>query len=348
MKTQAAILVAINEPLALIDLEIPAPAPGQVLVEIAYSGVCHSQINEVRGRRGIDRFIPHTLGHEGSGVVTAIGDGVTKVTPGDRVVLTWIKGKGMDVPSMKYGSELGIINSGAISTFMRHTVTCESRVVKLPDSMSLAEAALLGCAIPTGAGMVLNTAKVRPGDSVVVYGTGGVGLSAILAATMMGADPIIAVDINDSKLEAARAAGATHTVRADQDEDVVARVRALVGNGADVAIEAAGLKKTMENAFASVRDGGGVCVLAGNVPFGQNIDVNPFDLIKGRRIVGSWGGETQPDRDIPMYAAMHARGRFDLSLFTTTEYPLERINEAIEDLASGRCLRPLISMKVTP
>src|SRR5262245_26731137 len=157
MRTDAAVLFELNQPLRLLTLDVPDPRPGQVLVEVAYSGVCHSQLHEVRGRRGPDRFLPHTLGHEGSGTVLAVGDGVTKVKPGDRVVLTWIKGQGADVPSTTYGGGPGRVNSGAISTFMRHTNTCENRLVPLPPEMPLREAALLGCAVPTGAGVVPNT-----------------------------------------------------------------------------------------------------------------------------------------------------------------------------------------------
>src|SRR6266540_7172576 len=132
MQTDAAVLVELNQPLRLLALAVPDLKPGQVLVDVAYSGVCHSQLHEIRGRRGPDRFLPHTLGHEGSGTVRAIGPGVSKVKPGDRVVLTWIKGEGADVPATTYASELGAVNSGAISTFMRRTITCENRVVPVP------------------------------------------------------------------------------------------------------------------------------------------------------------------------------------------------------------------------
>ncbi len=152
MRTDAAVLFEVNQPLCLLSLDLPDLKPGQVLVEVAYSGVCHSQLHEVRGRRGPDRFLPHTLGHEGSGTVLAIGSGVTKVTAGDRVVLTWIKGEGADVPSTTYGGGPGRVNSGAISTFMRHTITCENRLVVLPSDMPLREA---GC----------STAPFRPGPA---------------------------------------------------------------------------------------------------------------------------------------------------------------------------------------
>ena len=179
--TEAAILTETGKPLSILPLEIPDLAPGQVLVDVAFSGLCHTQLLEIRGKRGPDRFLPHTLGHEGSGVVAAIGAGVAKIAPGDRVVLSWLKGEGADVPATVYQSGEMKINSGAISTFMRRTVTCENRVTSIPDALPLREAALLGCAIPTGAGVVRNTAGVGAGESVAIFGIGGIGQSAVLA-----------------------------------------------------------------------------------------------------------------------------------------------------------------------
>ncbi|MFQ5760569.1 MAG: zinc-binding dehydrogenase, partial [Acidiferrobacterales bacterium] len=245
-------MVELNRPLRLIELSLPALKPGQVLVEVAYSGICHSQLNEVRGRKGPDRYLPHTLGHEGSGRVVAVGEGVSKVKAGDRVVLSWIKGRGADVTGTVYDSPEGAINSGAISTLVRQTVTCENRVIAIPGAMPLREAALLGCAVPTGAGIVFNTLRIEAGSSLAVFGVGGIGLSAVLAAVGLGARPIIAVDVVAVKLDMASELGATHVVNAG-DIDPVAAVRELTrGEGVDFAIEAAGRAEAMEAAFESV------------------------------------------------------------------------------------------------
>src|SRR3990167_821080 len=214
MKTQAAILVKTGHSLEIDEIEIPSLKPGQVLVKVAFSGVCQSQLLEVRGKRGEDKFLPHTLGHEGAGVVLEIGQNVKKVKPGDHVVLSWIKGRGIEVASTVYTGHNGKINSGAISTFMETTITCENRVTPIPSSMPLREAALLGCAVPTGAGLVMNTAQLRPGSNIAVFGVGGIGLSAIMTAELMNAATIIAVDIHDHKLEQAKQFGATHTINA--------------------------------------------------------------------------------------------------------------------------------------
>lgn len=341
--TEAAVLVETGKPLDLMILEIPALKPGQVLVDLVWSGVCHSQLNEARGRRGPDRFLPHTLGHEGAGTVAAVGEGVVKVKPGDRVVLTWIKGMGADVPSTVYGSAIGPVNSGAISTFMRRTVTCESRVVPVSDSIGLREAALLGCAVPTGGGIVRNTARVKAGDSVAVFGTGGIGLSAVMMAAGLGASPVIAIDVVAEKLEMARRMGATHTVDASRTEPLAA-VLDITGGGVDLAVEAAGRPVVMETAFKAVRKGGGLCVLAGNVAAGERIGIDPYDLIVGRRLLGSWGGDTVPDRDIPDYAAMIAEGRLRAADLITHEYGLSDINVALSDLESARVGRALLNL----
>lgn len=333
-----------GQPLGLVDLEIPAPQPGQVIVDIAHSGVCHTQLLEVSGQRGPDRFLPHTLGHEASGTVLDIGARVSKVKPGDHVVLSWIKGLGADVPSTVYQSDRGAVNSGAISTFMQQTVTCENRVTPIPEAMPLREAALLGCAVLTGAGIVLNAAGITPSSSVVIFGVGGIGLNAVLAADFVGATTIIAVDLFDHKLALAREVGATHLVNA-REQDPLAKVLEITGGaGTDYAIESAGRPETMETAFRCVRDNGGLCVLAGNLPHGERICLDPFDLIRGKRLIGTWGGETQPDRDILMYVDLYLSGKLRLDPLITDSYRLSDVNLALESLEQGKVGRSLIDM----
>lgn len=178
MQTKAAVLTEINQPLKLLELTIPNLKPGQLLVEMVYSGVCHTQLLEIRGKKGKDKFLPHTLGHEGSGVVLEVGEGVKKVKAGNRVVLLWIKGNGVGVPTTEYKNGHTKINAGAVTTFMNTTETCENRVTKIPETMPFKEACLLGCAIPTGFGMVMKTARVHAGSRVAVFGAGGIGLFA--------------------------------------------------------------------------------------------------------------------------------------------------------------------------
>ncbi len=341
METRAAVLTQINKPLHIEKLIVPALKAGQVLVNIAFSGICHSQLNEIHGLKGEDKFLPHTLGHEGSGIVEAVGEGVTKVKPHDRVILTWIKGEGKDVASTMYQAHDGeIVNSGAISTFLTKANISENRLVKIPDALPLDQAALLGCAIPTGAGIVINTAQVKKASSVVIFGMGGIGLSALVASVLNGASVIIAVDISDERLQLARSLGATHSINA-QKEDVLAGVKSVLTQGADFAFECAGNKGSMESAFRSVRDKGGLCVIAGNLSQGQTIQLDPFDFIRGKRLIGTWGGETQPDRDIPRYAHAILSGKLNVKQLICRIYELQDINEALafmEHTATGRVL----------
>lgn len=348
MKILAAVLSEINKPLIIEELLLPDLLAGQVLVKIAYSGICHTQLNEMRGLKGKDKFLPHTLGHEGSGVVEAIGAGVKKIKIGDRVVLTWIKGNGSDIPSASYKrNDNTIVNSGAISTFMTKAVISENRLVKIPDAMLLREAALLGCAIPTGAGIVMNTMDISENKSIAIFGMGGIGLSALLAAKARGASKIIAIDISEDRLKQSTILGATHALNAKKDNIIEAIMKITDSKGVDYAIESAGKKESMEIAFKSVRDNGGLCVIAGNLSFGEKIQINPFDLIKGKRIIGTWGGQTQPDRDIPMYADWVISGKFNLRELVCRIFALKDINEAVEYMEQSAVGRVLIDMGLT-
>lgn len=341
---QAAILCEVGKPLVPMALELPELRPGQVMVDLAYSGVCHSQLNEVRGRKGPDRHLPHTLGHEGSGTVREVGAGVRKVKPGDHVVVSWIQGDGREVSGCVYESARGKVNSGAVSTFMTTAVTCENRVVTIPEGMPLREAALLGCAVPTGAGMVFHMTELSFGQSVAVFGAGGIGLSAIMAARQLGARMIVAVDIVGWKLEEARRLGATHTVHAGENDPNEVILELTEKQGVDYAIESAGRRVTMEAAFRAVRERGGLCVLCGNLPHGERMAIDPFDLIRGKRIVGSWGGAARMDHDVPVYCALFASGAFPLTWLVSREYPLSEVNEALDDLEAGRVARALICL----
>lgn len=343
MKTTAAVLTQLNAPLEILELEVPPLKRGQVLVDIHYSGLCHAQINEWRGIKGEDPFLPHTLGHEGSGIVLDIGEGVTKVKPGDCVVLSWIKGSGIDVPNTTYKTRDGsIVNSGAISTFLQHAVISENRVIPINNTTPLREAALLGCAIPTGAGIVMNDMKVKENESIVIFGVGGIGLSALLAASQVKAYPIVAIDIHDDKLLLAKKMGATETIHAKKCDVSLELASIFKGKGADYSLESAGKQEAMEAAFHCIRPFGGYCVLAGNLPKGRKIEIDPFELIRGKRVSGSWGGSSSIDKDIPNYVNLFVDR---LGSIVTHEVSLEKINHLMTELEFGRMGRGLISFK---
>jgi len=342
LEMKAAILFELNKPLRIEELIIPVLNEGQVLVKLAASGICHSQLNEISGKKGPDKYLPHTLGHEGAGVVEDVGPAVTKVKKGDHVVLSWIKGKGINASPPEYYAGKTRINSGQLSTFNEYTVTAENRVTPIKKEMPLEVAALLGCAVATGMGAVMNNAKVGEGDSVAVFGAGGIGLSAINAAAIQKASIIIAIDVNDEKLAKARELGATHAINASKVE-VVPTVKDLTGGkGVDKSIESAGLVDTMEKAFMVVRNNGGKAVIIGNLSHGQRISIDPFALICGKQIVGSWGGGTDPDKDIPRYVDLYLSGKLKLDKMLTHRFSLGQINDAFTQLGKGELGRAII------
>jgi S-(hydroxymethyl)glutathione dehydrogenase/alcohol dehydrogenase len=346
MKTTAAVLVDTTAPLELAELDIPSLDPGQVLVEIAYSGVCHTQLLEARGRRGEDRFLPHCLGHEGSGTVLKVGTRVDKVRPGDRVILSWIKGSGQDVPGTTYAWNGDRVNAGGLTTFARHAVVSENRVTVLPQTVGLRDAALLGCAAPTGLGAVFNTADARPGQSIAIFGTGGVGLCAVGAAAIAGCAPVIAIDLLPARLALASAMGATHILDA-RSADVPAELAELCPDGLDLAIEATGRPVVMEQALSAVRPRGGAAVVIGNAAHNERMALDPTQLNQGKRLLGTWGGDSLPDRDFPRYCRLLSAGTLSLASLQSDIYPLGAINQALEDLESGRAARPLIDMSLS-
>ena len=318
-------------------------------MKLAYSGVCHSQLMEVRGRRGADAYLPHLLGHEGTGKVIEVGEGVNKVKPGELVVLGWIKGSGLDGGGVRYRCSCmpQDINAGGVTTFNEYALVSENRVVPLPHGVPLDVAVLFGCALPTGAGIVTNDLKPTSGSTIAIFGLGGIGMSALMATMLFKCSKVIAVDVTAEKLELARSFGATHTLNA-ATADVVAEIHALTfGAGVDYAVEASGQSNVIEQAFESVRRGGGLCVFASHPENGNRISIDPYELICGKQIRGSWGGSSSPDQDIPMFAKLYREGKLPLDKLITKRYPLDAINDALNDLEHHRVGRPLIEIDKT-
>ena len=301
----AAVLVETNKPLVIKKLHCPQPQFGQVLIKLAYSGLCHSQLMEVRGKRGQDKYLPHLLGHEGVGTVIEVGEGVSKVNKDDRVVLGWIKGEGLESKGQTYQSIDGeIINAGAVTTFSDYAVVSENRVVLCPKEISSKVSVLFGCALPTGAGMVLNELKPKVGSSVLILGLGGIGLSALIALNEFKLADIIAFDIEPKKLILAKKLGATHTFLTNKQD--INKFKQTFPSGVDYALESAGLCQTIELAFSLIKKQG-LCLFASHPEFGEKISLDPHELICGKKIKGSWGGNSSPDTDIPKLAKIIAK-----------------------------------------
>jgi S-(hydroxymethyl)glutathione dehydrogenase / alcohol dehydrogenase len=344
LKTRAAILYELGKPLRIEELTIPPLKAGQVLVKLEYSGICRSQLMEVRGKRGVDHYLPHLLGHEGSGTVVEAGEGVTKVKPGDKVILGWIKGLGMDVTGPIYHKDGRAINAGAVTTFTENSIVSENRCVPLPQGIPMDCAVLFGCALPTGLGIVTNQVKPEKGSSVALFGLGGIGMFSLLGLRLYGCNLIIAVDIKDNKLELAKEFGATHTINAAKQDPLQAIHEITDGRGVDYSIETAGLVSTIEIAFQAVRKFGGRCLFASHPAFGEKIHLDPHDLICGKKIEGSWGGSCDPDRDTIKFARFYREGKLPLERLLSRRYRLEEINQAFEDLESGDMVRALIEL----
>jgi len=344
MKTQAALLVQTGQPLVLADIETPALKPGQVLVEIAYSGACGTQVRELRGDKGEYKWVPHCRGHEGTGTVLEIGSAVTKVKVGDKVVLSWIKGSGIEAGGAVYDWDGKKVNAGGVTTFQRHSVVSENRLTLLPPDLPMDVAVLLGCAAPTGMGAVYNVLKVQPGDAVAVFGTGGIGLNALMAAALAGAMPVIGVDPNPTRRALAQLYGATHVI--DAAGDVLAEIKKIVPQGVDLAVESSGIPAVMEQAINATRQQGGRAVVIGNAKHGAVLPLNPGVFNQGKSLLGTWGGDSVPDRDYTRYGRLLSSGRFPVRDLLSKPYSLAQADQALADLAAGKVGRPLIDMSL--
>ena len=344
MKTTAAMITEPGEPLTIDEVEVPDPKSDQVIVKLFSTGVCLSQIHQIELTKAEE--CPQGLGHEATGVVTHVGRGVTHVKEGDHAIVTWVPRAGYrgrdyidDI------SPLGVTYQdkpvhGPVYTWAADALSDEQLVIPIPKEDASLESCIVGCAVLTGAGAVLHTAKVRPEDSVCVIGAGGVGLSAIKMASLLEAYPVIVVDIADQKLEFAKQWGATHTVNATK-EDPIEAVRELTGGGVDYAFDAIGKRVTHEQILPMTRSGGpgannvgGMAVLIGWPQPEMTLDASHF-VYHQRQYRGSHGSSL-PERDFPMYLRWHREGKFPLDKLVTRQYRLEEANEAVADLAAGR------------
>ncbi len=334
MKTKAAILVELKKPLVVDEVEVPKLSFGQVLVKLEIAGVCGKQIDEFLGTRGNDPYLPHLLGHEGAGIVEEIGAGVTRVKAGDHVLASWLKGSGINAPTPIYNWNGKNVNAGNITTFQRYSVLSENRLTKIPDELPFAAAALLGCAVPTGMGTVLNQAKARPGETIAIFGAGGIGLCAIMAAALISAHKIIVIDIVDEKLKRAAKFGATDIINSSQMDPVTAIRDLTNGEGVDHAICTVGNPVAMEQAYNCASRTHGYVVLAGVT--GEKICLDPYPMNFGRQIAGSHGGETIRDRDIPKYINLYQSGKLKIEELITDRFKLEDINQIFAAMKNGK------------
>jgi S-(hydroxymethyl)glutathione dehydrogenase / alcohol dehydrogenase len=338
----AAILVDQNKPLVIDQVELPQDLEvGQVLVKIHCSGICGSQLGEIDGAKGEDNYLPHLLGHEASGIIQSVGVGVKHVKSGDHVVLHWRKSQGIESCPPRYTWNGKPLNAGLIATFNEYAIVSENRVTPVDTTFDMEVASLFGCAVTTGFGVVENNAKIKLGESVVVFGAGGVGLNIVQAANLLSAYPIIAVDLHDDRLKLAKKFGATHTINSNKNNAKAMIREILKDKDVDVFIDNTGQPAIIEMGYELTGPKGRV-VLVGVPRKGNAINIYSLPLHFGKTISGSHGGETIPNEDIPRYQKLFDAGRIQLKPLITDHFKLEEINTAIQKMRNGkiagRCL----------
>ncbi len=365
MKIKAAVLYEPNTPFCIETVELEPPRAGEVLIKMAAAGVCHSDWHLVTG--ATKHALPVVPGHEGAGVVEAVGPGVTRLAPGDHIAINWAPNCGscfyclhnrpslcetyvgpmwagtmMDGTTRLSQNGQPIYHFSATACFAEYTVVPQECCVPLPKTVPLSIAALVGCAVTTGVGAVLNTVSVKPGSSVAVFGAGGVGLSIIMAAKLAGASRIIAVDRTATKGQLAREFGATDALTAGPD--VPAAIRGLTeGRGADYVFEAIGIPAVQEQSFEAMRPGG-ILVLVGLSPMGSGTNL-PGAIIgrQEKTITGSYYGTANTARDFPLFIDLYQRGLLDLDRLVSKTFSLDQINEAYAEMLGGEMARGIIA-----
>ena len=341
---KAAILEKFNTPLVIDELKIPKLECGQVLVRVYSSGICGAQIGHIAGVKVKKEFLPFLLGHEGGGEVLDIGDGVTTVKEGDRVVMHWRKGSGIESKFPRYerndGSKVG---AGLITTFNDHAVVSENRLTKIDDDIPYDIASLMGCSVTTGLGIINNEAQLKIGQSIGVIGAGGVGLNIIQGASLVSGNPIIAIDLHDEKLKLAKEYGATHIINSTE-QDVVDEVNKIVGSsGTDIFIDTTGRPNLIEMS-CNLTKGGGKTIMVGQPRPDENVTFhNMLQHFKGKVLMDSDGGLTIPQIDINRYLNLYKQDKLKLDSLITRRFKLSDINEAFDTIRagfgfSGRCI----------
>ena len=347
MKFKAAVLYKHKQPLTIRDdLILPELQDNQVLIKLDFTGICKSQIMEIDGKRGIDKYLPHLLGHEGVGIVVDKGSKVSKVKKNTRVVVSWIKGKGLGGNGIQYKCSNGdLINAGPVCTFAEFCIIPENRCVKIPRYIESSIAPLFGCALPTGAGIFLNQLKnISKDSSIGIFGIGGIGLSSFRMAKALGYKKIILVDIEKNKLEQFKKEGVWHTINVLKEDPYIKIMKITNNYGLDYAIESTGSVDIISKAFRCVKKFGGKCIFASHPEFGKKIKIDPFDLISGKQIFGSWGGEVFLDRDIPKLIKLVKDKKLNLTNFTSKPFSLDDINVAISLLKKRKVNRAIVKL----
>ncbi|RMD90129.1 MAG: S-(hydroxymethyl)glutathione dehydrogenase/class III alcohol dehydrogenase [Alphaproteobacteria bacterium] len=366
MKTRAAVAFAAGKPLEVTEVELEGPKEGEVLVEIKATGVCHTDEFTLSGADPEGLF-PSILGHEGAGVVVEVGPGVTSVAPGDHVIPLYtpecrqcefcLSGKTNLCQAIRATQGQGLMPDGTsrfskdgqmirhymgCSTFSNYTVLPEIAVAKIRDDAPFDKVCYIGCGVTTGIGAVVNTAKIRPGDTVAVFGLGGIGLNVIQGARMVGADRIIGVDLNPEKRPLAEKFGMTDFINPREVDDVVEAIVDLTGGGVDYSFECIGNVKVMRQALECCHKGWGESIIIGVAGAGEEIATRPFQLVTGRVWRGTAFGGARGRTDVPKIVDWYMQGKINIDDLITHTMPLEEINTAFDLMHAGKSIRSVV------
>ena len=359
---RGAVLHEYRSPLKIEELDLNDPGPGEVLVKMMASGVCHSDWHVVKGEWG-HQDVPSVLGHEGAGIVESLGPGVSHLKPGDHVVLAWKNNCGLcemcqkgwpnlcprsRIPSSKpvlRGTDIEINQLAGLGTFGSYTVVPEGAAVRIDEDIPFPQASLVGCGVTTGVGAAINTARVQPGSTVAVFGCGGVGLNCIQGAAIAGASTIIAVDLLDNKLEMGREFGATHTVNASDGDPVEAIKELSDGEGVHYAFEAIGLVEAPFVQSIRCTRSRGVTVWVGHAPIDTPVTIDARDIMYEKTVIGSMYGSARPHIDFPRLLNLYREGRLKLDELISRSFPLEEVNAAFDVLSNGEVARSVLTFE---
>ena len=346
IKFKAAILTKLKKNLKFDTLVFDKLLRGQVLVKIIYSSICRSQIMEIEGLRKNKKYLPHMLGHEGYGEVIETSKDVKKLKKGDKVIIGWIKNNNKNYDGFKLKSITNnkFVNSGCVTTFSNFSIISENRLIKKPNKMKSIDASFYGCAVPTGSGMILNQLKPKKNNSILLIGLGAIGICALATLKALKIKNVCIFEPNLKRVRIARKLGFKNIFN-PKNKKTKNQIFKKYPYGFDACIESAGLKETIELGFSLIKPNNGKLIFASHPSSNQKILLNPHDLIRGKKIYGSWGGDCCPQKDIPKIFKLFDRNNINLNMFFNKIYNFNNINNAISDFKRGKVIRPIIKMR---
>ncbi len=340
MNIKAATLIKKNL-VKVLNLKLPKPDKGQVLVKIKYTSICHTQVQEIDGLRGKDKFLPHCLGHEATGIVLKTGHSVKKVRKNDKVCLSWITSDGINAGGSKYHYKNKVVNAGPINTFSNYSIISENKIIKLPKSSNLKRDVLMGCAIPTAFNAIFNVLKNSNKQNILILGCGGLGLICVYAARLKNYKNIYAIDKYQSKLKVAKKFGAHKIINSNNKgfRKFIKKHINFFNNG----VECSGNLDLMKDGLSMIKNFGGKFVIIGNYPVGKLVKLNPWNFVMGKIVTGAWTDNISYSKKFKFFYKKFDKFKWKY-YFKNKIYTLKNINQALKDFRRGKIIRPLIKV----